>query len=307
MSIAKQERIKQIKIASFVGLIGNLFLSLIKIIGGIFSNSMALIGDGIDSLSDVSISIVTLFTAKLVAKPPDKRYPYGQGRAETVATKVLSFIIFFAGFQLLISTIASFFTKELAQMPKVIAIYIAVLSIFGKLILAFVHFKIGKNIKSEMLIANGKNMQNDILISFSVVLGLIFTLYFKMPILDKVTAIIVSLWIIKTAFKIFLETSNELMDGVKNLKIYDKIFKLANAVEGVHNVHRTRIRKMSNLYLIDLDIEVEPTITVKEGHHIAVLVERNIKKNIADIYDIMVHIEPLGNVEIDESYGVSFK
>jgi len=98
-------REREITNASWVGIFGNSFLSVLKISAGFISGSLAVVADGIDSSTDIITSVITLITARFLAKPPDKKYPYGYGKADTIATKVLSFIIFFAGAQLFISTI----------------------------------------------------------------------------------------------------------------------------------------------------------------------------------------------------------
>ncbi len=298
-------RTKVIQKASWVGIIGNAFLSIIKITAGILSGSFALLGDGIDSATDIVTSIVTLFTSKIVDRPPDKGHPYGHGRAETVATKALSFIIFFAGAQLAYLSIKSISSGAERSVPELYAIYFVIISIFGKAFLAFYKYKAGKKVNSSMLIADSKNMMNDILISFSVLLGLIFTFIFKMPLLDMITALIVSIWIMKVAFDIFLETSIELMDGLEDQTIYNKVFNATCGVEGVRNPHRTRIRKINTMYVIDMDIEVDGNLTVTEGHDISKKVHDCIQNQIENIYDVIIHVEPIGNEEETEKFGLS--
>jgi len=267
------------------------------------SGSMAVVGDGIDSASDIITSWITLFTARIISKPPDPKYPYGYHKADTIATLALAFVIFFAGAQLGISTVLQIIKGEGRELPSMLAVYVTLFSIVGKFILAFVHFKVGKRIKSPMLIANGKNMQNDILISVGVLLGLFFTFILKMPIMDKVTALLVSIWIMKTGFQIFLKTNVELMDGVNDPGIYKKVFEIIGNIEGVYNPHKVRIRQIGNLYLIAIDIEVKGAITVDESHEISKKVEDELKKEIVNVYDILVHVEPLGNIE-KEVFGV---
>jgi cation diffusion facilitator family transporter len=295
----------QLKRASWIGIVGNGILAVFKIVIGFVSGSLAVIGDGIDTLSDVLTYIITLFTTRLISKPPDYKYPYGYRKAETISTKVLSFIIFFAGAQLLISTASRIISGEEREMPSIIAIYVTILSIIGKGILAAWQFKIGKQNDSSMIIANAKNMRNDILISASVLVGLVFTFVLKMPILDLITAMFVSLWIIKVAFNIFQETNMELMDGLPDTDVYFKIFKSVEAVKEAHNPHRIRVRKLADVLLIALDIEVDGDFSVNEAHEIAVQVEQKLKQNIPNIYDVLVHIEPSGNIETDEVYGIS--
>jgi len=296
-----------IRKASWVGIIGNAFLSVIKITAGILSGSFALLGDGIDSATDIITSVLTLFTSKIADRPPDEGHPYGHGRAETVATKALSFIIFFAGAQLALTTIKKIFVNSEGSIPDFFAIYVVVISIFGKAFLAWYKYKAGKKVNSSMLIADSKNMMNDILISISVLIGLIFTFVLKMPIVDTVTALIISLWIMKVAFDIFLETSVELMDGLEDQTIYNKVFNATCGVEGVRNPHRTRIRKINTMYIVDMDIEVEGNLTVTEGHDISKKVHDCIQDQIENIYDVIIHVEPIGNKEETEKFGLSKK
>jgi len=298
-------RTKELKRASWIGIIGNSILSLLKIIVGFILGSFAVIADGIDSLSDVFTYFITLYTTRIISKPPDKKYPYGYMKAETVSTKLLSFIIFFAGAQLLITTVSRIFNPEPREMPDIVAVYITVVSIAGKWILSLWQFRIGKKNDSAMIIANAKNMRNDIVISISVLVGLVFTFQFKMPVLDLITALLVSFWIMKVAFGIFMETNRELMDGVDDTTVYDKIFEAVDSVQGANNPHRIRVRKAANLYLIALDIEVDKNITVSEAHEIGKKVEAGIKLKISNIYDVLLHIEPEGNIEDDEQFGLS--
>ena len=294
-----------IRKASWVGIIGNAFLSVIKITAGVLSGSLALLGDGIDSATDIVTSVVTLFTSKIADKPPDKGHPYGHGRAETVATKALSFIIFFAGAQLALTTIRNLFGGVERNIPDFFAIYFVIISIFGKAFLAHYKYRAGKKVNSSMLLADAKNMVNDILISVSVLIGLIFTFLLNLPIVDIITALFVSVWIMKVAFDIFLETSVELMDGLADQTIYKKVFNATCGVEGVKNPHRTRIRKINTMYVIDMDIEVDGSLTVTEGHEISKKVHDCIQNRIENIYDVIIHVEPFGNEEETEKFGLS--
>ncbi len=291
--------------SSWVSIVGNAILASLKIIIGFISGSMAVVADGIDSASDIAAALITLFTARLLSKPPNIKYPYGYEKADTIASKVLSFIIFFAGAQLAISTLERIISGEISEIPARIAVYITVFSIFSKLFLAFYLKKTGKKSNSNMLITNGKNMQNDVVISASVLAGLIFTYIFELPILDHVTALAVSIWIIKVAVGIFFKTNIELMDGMKDPVLYCELFNTVKKVEGAFNPHRVRVRKIGSYHMISMDIEVDPEMKIKEAHEIIRKVEDSIKNNISNVYDIVVHIEPLGNVEKEEKFGLT--
>lgn len=301
----KDYRANHIIKAAWVGIIGNFLLAAGKITLGFIAHSLAVIGDGIDTTSDIATYLIILFTASIIVKPPDKKYPYGYRRAETIATKLLSFVIFFVGAQLCIATIRDLASGEQGQMPSVLAIYVTLFSVAGKAGLAYWQHQTGKKHQSSMLLANAKNMRNDIVLSMAVLTGLLFTFYFQMPEIDVIVALAVSVWIMKVGVEIFLETSEELMDGNSDPEIYQKVFKAVEKVYGAYNPHRTRIRKVSNLFVIDLDIEVDAQMSVAEAHKIVESVENTIKNEVDNVYDIIVHLEPLGNIEKNEKYGVS--
>jgi cation diffusion facilitator family transporter len=156
-----------------------------------------------------------------------------------------------------------------------------------------------------MLIANGKNMQNDILISGSVLLGLIFIYIFKMPILDTIFALVVSMWVMWVAFGLFRETSFELMDGTKDCTIYERIFDAIDMVEGAHHPHRVRVRNMGHKVMIAIDLEVNGDLTLREAHEIAHQVEDAIKSRIENVFDVTIHIEPIGDQKEEKPLGVA--
>ena len=295
----------QIVHASWVSIIGNAVMSILKITLGLIAGSLAVVGDGIDSAGDIIASVITLLTAYVIAKPPNIKFPFGYEKADTIASKVLSFVIFFAGAQLAISTITRLVEESVREIPTYLAVYVTIFSIIGKSFLSYYQYRIGKKTESSMLLANARNMQNDVIISVAVLAGLFFTFILKMPLFDTITALAVSIWIMYTAYRIFMQTNVELMDGLRDPTIYNKIFKTISTVKGVYNPHRTRIRKIGNKYMIDIDIEVDGSKTVTEAHEIAQKVEERIKKQIENVYDIVVHIEPYGNIDKDEKFGVS--
>ncbi|MEJ2595526.1 MAG: cation diffusion facilitator family transporter [bacterium] len=302
-SIGDRER-KIIQV-SRVSILGNAVLSVLKISVGLYAGSLAVVADGIDSASDILTSLITLFTAHIVGRPPDKKYPYGYAKADTVATKALAFIIFFAGAQLAMNSANRLLFPVEEVMPDQVAIWVVILSIIIKFLLAFYMRKTGKAVSSAMLIANARNMLNDVIISFSVLTGLVLTFIFNMPVIDKLAALAVSIYIMVVAFRIFMQTNREMMDGIDDEEIYRKIISSVNAVEGAYNPHRIRVRKLAHYYLIALDIEVDGKLKLEEAHKIGVRVEESLKENIRNIYDILVHVEPRGNIEPDEAYGIS--
>jgi cation diffusion facilitator family transporter len=302
------DRNRIIRTASIISIVGNAVLSFSKIFFGLLSGSLSVIGDGIDSMTDIFISVITLIVSNIISRPPDREHPYGHYRAETIATSILSFIMFFIGGQLAMSTLDKLMNHPVIAMPGVAAVYVTVFSIIGKLILSYSQYALGKKAGSEMLKANGKNMVNDVIMSAGVLIGLGSAFYFNMPVIDRILAILISVWIMYSAVKIFKSTLTELMEGEVNRELYDKIFGIVKETKGVDNPHRVRITKLGVLYAIDMDVEVDGELKVCEAHDLIMALEKKIRDNIDNIYDIVVHIEPLGlhdKHEKNECYGLT--
>jgi len=302
-----KKRFQGIIFASWVSIIGNALLAMLKLVVGFISGSFAVIADGIDSSADIISSIIALVAAKIVSRPPNIKFSYGYEKADTVATKVLSMLIFLAGSQLAISAISRLIKNEASAIPAMIAVYVTAFSILGKILLSLYLKSIGKKQKSNTLVTMGIHMRNDMLISSTVLLGLLATIYFKIAILDKIIALAISVFIMYEAITIFLRSNTELMDGIDDPDFYNNLFETIKKVDGAHNPHRARARKIGAHYMINLDIEVDPKMTVDEAHDIARAVEDNIKKDILNVYDVMVHVEPRGNLETDEKFGITEK
>lgn len=304
MSMGKQKTIEdQILAASYVSIIGNGVLSVAKIVTGIISGSFAVIGDGIDSASDVAVSVVMIAAAKIMGRKPNKKYVYGYAKAESIATKILSMLIFFAGAEMFISALGHLFTHEERVMPGAVAVYVTVASIVCKLLLSVYQTRVGRRTGSSMLIANGVNMRNDMIISLSVLVGLFFSFILNLPVLDSVTALLVSCFIVRSSIKIFMDSNIELMDGVKDVSVYQKIFDAISKVDGISNPHRVRSRSIGGKYMITLDVEADGSMTLSEAHALANQIEQNIRGSIPEVYDIVVHIEPFGT-HPEDVFGV---
>ncbi len=302
-SIDMKAKIRGIKISSWVGILGNAILAVLKIGVGVIFNSLAVLSDGIDTLSDVVTSFITLFAARQMNKPPDVNYPYGRGKIEALSTKVVSFFIFFAGVQIGIIAVKKLISGDISVVSPLVLI-VLVISIFGKGLLALVKFYLGKKVESKMVIADAKNMLSDVILSCAILVGLTLSYFFKWYFLDSVFAIIVSLWIIYIAFTIFKDASVELMDGYSKKEDYNTIFDAVDSVDGAENPHKVRIRQIGSVLVIELDIEVRGSKTILEGHNIAMAVEEEIKSKLENVYDVLVHIEPSGNRERGEKFGI---
>jgi cation diffusion facilitator family transporter len=184
------------------------------------------------------------------------------------------------------------------------ALVATIISIAGKIVLSWTQHLFGKKAGSAMLKANAKNMAADVFTSVGVLIGLGFSMFFNISAIDLVAAILVGLWVLKNAVSIFLETNVELMDGSQSDESYRLLFEAVHTVEGAGRPHRTRMRRIAGFWDIDMDIEVDPALSITQAHEIASKVEAAVKARIERVYDIMVHVEPKGNKQ-DEVYGLT--
>jgi cation diffusion facilitator family transporter len=287
--------------ASVIALLGNGGLACLKLFSG--ADSLAVLGDGIDSAIDVLIAIISLAVGRIIARPADRGHPWGHGRAETVATGLLSLLLFFAGGQLVLSAVKGLLGQAPLQIPGRRAVIVSIVSICGKLLLALSQYLLGRRAGSSMLLANARNMASDVGISLAVLAGVGAASLTGIAALDPACAILVGLWVLKSAAAIIIEVNTELMDG-SSKGPYDKVFEAVHSIPGAGNPHRARMRRVAGFWDIDLDIEVEPSLTVREAHRIATDVEEAIKARIEGVYDIMVHVEPSGDQAAEEGFGV---
>ncbi len=298
---------RYIKRAGLMALAGNAVLAVVKILLAKMSGSLAVMGDGIDSSTDVLIAILTLVIGSVISQPSDKDHPWGHGRAETTATLALSFIIFFAGAQLVLQSVKKLLFGGVSNEESLLAVLAALISIVGKggLLLTQCHYARKSN--SDIVKANALNMRNDIIMSAGVLVGLSFSKLLHCPVLDPAVAFLVGLWIIKNAAVLFWDMNMELMDGNTDSSLYTRLFDAASRVEGVSNPHGARIRKIASRWDIDLHIEASPTITLFDAHELSEKVEEAIRTAISDVYSITIHIEPEGSDshQRTEEYGLS--
>ena len=306
--LTQEARTRLVRTASFIALGGNLLLCILKLTAGFITGSLAVLGDGLDTATDVGIAVMAVLVSFIINKPSDSRYPWGRQRAETIASMALAFIIIFAGFQLLtasINKLIQVYRGSALLMPQRIAMIVTGVSIVGKLLLALNQYLMGKKAQSLMILANARNMVNDIVISASVFIGFVISLIFYAPYFDPIIALLVSCLIMKSGITLFIELNVELMDGNTNQQVYEQLFAAVATVPQVKNPHRARIRKMANLWDIDLDIEVDGSMPVSDAHLIAEKTSAVIRNTLGNVYDVVIHIEPYDSDRVGECYGVS--
>ena len=286
----KTEIIKAQHKATIIGAVVNIVLSIFKIFFGIVSHSQALLIDGIHSLSDLITDALVIVTTKLANDEPDSKHPYGHQRFETLGSLAIgTFLIALAG-----AIIYSGFEKILSpnlQTPGWAAIVVAILSIASKEWVYHYTMAIATETKSQVLKANAWHHRTDSLSSIVVVIGLIGS-YAGLNWLDPLAAIIVAVMIGKVGFDLVWGNLAELVDTAPPQDFIDNITKIIDQFPEIKGTHRLRCRKSGANILLDLHIQVEPYISVSEGHQIGDNLTHRLLTEIEEINDVTVHIDP---------------
>lgn len=295
LPLAEQDRFKKAEFAAITGIVGNIFLAIIKWVIGTYANSRALIADSVNSASDVAGSLAVYYGIKVAKQPPDKEHPYGHGKAELIAAIIVSVLLMVVGIEIGRGSIESFFQP--LQPPKMLAIIAVLISIVLKEALFRYNFKLGKSLKSDALIVNAYEHRSDVYSSIAVLIGITASIVGgKLDIdwliyADPIAGLFVSVLIIKTAWRLGKESIHNTMDHVLNDEETEPFRVLVEATPGVKMINELYARSHGHYVIIDLKIAVDPHITVEEGHLIGKKVKKGLLE-VTNVQDVMVHINP---------------
>lgn len=289
----KNEAIK----VTMTGFFVNVLLTIFKLFAGIIGNSSAMIADGIHSLSDFASDIVVMLSFKAAEKPEDDGHNYGHGRFETLSEIIISIMLIILGIGIAYTgttKIISVINGEELKTPETIALYAALISVISKELLYRYTVSVGKKINSKAVIANAWHHRTDALSSVATTIGIGGAVFLgrKWIILDPITAVIVSILIIKTGAEILKDAMNEFLEGAVSKEEYKKINDIINSVDGVFDPHDIKTSKIGNKISVEAHINVKKDLTVEEGHEIATNVEENLKKAFSGNIYTSIHVEP---------------
>jgi len=293
-SIARTKKSQKVTI---VGAVVDFLLSVFKVIVGVIGNSGALVADGVHSFSDLLTDWVAWYAAKQAGEAPDKEHPYGHERFETVATLGLSIFLAIIGTAIIFEAMGRI-TNAGALNHEGWLIATAGLSIACKEALYWYTVLVAKNINSEMLKANAWHHRSDAFSSVVVIIGIVGAIngYYY---LDSAAAIIVGIMIIYIGWKLGFEATKELVDTSIDDEDVKKLQSALAEIKGVNSVHTLRTRRIGHKKSADVHVQVNPFLSVSEGHIISVSVERVAKECIEGLDDVTVHIDPENDEEKD--------
>ncbi len=273
-----------------VGFWVNAALMVFKLAAGYWGHSDAVFADGIESACDFVAIFATMMALKLGRQPFDANHPYGHGRAESLAALLVSLVIFATGVWILWESIHAVINRDFKS-PGWIAVAAAFFTIVIKEWLYRFSVKTGKKLESPALLAIAKDHRKDAVTSVSTLVGVVGA-FFGFGIMDPLAAGLTSLFILHIGYQTFRESAHDLMDGAVPTDFIEALQALAESVERVEHVHEMRARRSGQYMIVDLKLEMDPQMTVKESHDVATRVKKLIFERYPGVGDVMIHINP---------------
>ena len=278
---------------SLVSIIGNIVLTVFKLVAGIMANSAAMVSDAVHSASDIVGSMVVIIGVRASSREEDRQHPYGHERLECIAAIILAVILFavgisigYAGIQRVILGISG----ELI-MPGLLALIAAIISIAAKEGLYWYTRAAAEKINSTSLMAEAWHHRSDVFSSLGSFAGILGA-RLGLPVLDPLACIIICVFIVKVAYNIFMDAINKMVDHSCDEETVKSMSEAALNQEGVKSLDLIRTRMFGNRVYVEIEIGVDRFLTMDAAHEIAEAVHDDIEQNFVDVKHCMVHVNP---------------
>ncbi len=292
---SSRQRYREVRKVTVIGSVVDFVLGVAKIVTGWFANSQALIADGIHSLSDLLTGFIVLYAAKHSHKSADEIHPYGYGRIETLATVSFGVVLISVAIGIAYEAVKRL-NDPAALDFTTMALLIASLSVISKEWVYRYTMSAAQRLRSDLLMASAWHSRSDAFSSIVVLIG-ISGVMFGYPYWDAVAAVAVAAMIAKIGSGLVRSSTLELIDVALDPGKVSAIRQHIHAVKGVRSVHTLRTRKSAGSAFVDVHIQVDPRLSVSEGHQIGDSVRRLLLQQVDEVTDVTVHIDP----ENDES------
>ncbi|WP_042699123.1 cation diffusion facilitator family transporter [Thermococcus sp. PK] len=275
-------------------ILGNVLLAILKVFVGFLYSSLALISDGIHSLSDLATSIVGYFGVKIASKPADKTHPFGHSRFESLFAFFIGILLFLVAYEIARDALKRIFSGHVIEVNSVM-LAVVVISIVSKEAMTQYALRVGKKLNNQILVADAYHHRSDALSSVAVLIGLLLQrLGFTYG--DALAGLVVALLVGKAAAEIVFKNVNYLTGTSPPFELCEKIKETALSVEGVVGVHDLRAHYVGPKLHVELHIEVPPHLTLKEAHDISEEVKRRIE-DLDEVEAAFVHVDIKGITE----------
>jgi len=273
-----------------VSFVVNILLFILKLVGGIFGRSSALLADALNSLLDIIANAVVWIGIKIANRPPDSEHPYGHGNANTLSAVFVAVLLVVTGIYIGANAIYVIIYDQY-ETPTFLATIVAAGTVIVKEILYQWTIRTGRKTNSPAVIANAYDHRTDVYTSLSALFGILVA-QMGVPILDPIAGFFIGILILKNAIHLIRDNIHSLMSGVPDKETVNKIFETACSHEDVKQIRDIKVRSLGRMYIADLKIMVNGDLSVTEGHDIASKVKESLLINATNLQDAMIHVEP---------------
>ncbi len=281
-------------VSAIIGISTNILLSVMKLIIGVLTGSVAIMADALNNLSDAGSAIVSLVSFKLSAKPADRNHPFGHARIEYIASMIVSFLILLVGFEMLTDSIGIIFGLSESQTPtfSLLSLIILGVSVFVKLALSVFYRKIGKKISSSVILASSTDSFFDCISTLAVLISSIVIKYTDYAMIDAAVGLLVSLLILYAGIRTLNETKNSLLGEAPVKETVDSITKIVSEYPEIIGIHDLIVHNYGpEHYIASFHAEVNGKEDIYALHDVIDNVEKRIGKDLNILCTI--HLDPI--------------
>ncbi len=291
-------RNRQVKRITWIGLLLNVFLTVLKLVCGIVGHSQAIVADAVHSVSDFGTDLVLLLGIRAWSRPRDERHPFGHERIETIISLFMGVFLAVIGAGIAYGSLREI-QQEHLEPPRLIALIAAGISIVSKETMYHWTRRVGRKTSSMALLANAWHHRSDALSSLPAGLAVLAAILLppEWAFLDHIGALVVCIFLFHAAYKIIVPAVAELLDTVPESHVPKELLEIIAQTPGVLLVHKVRARSAGAHVLTDAHIEVDPNISVTAGHDIAERVKQRVLQQLPEVAEITIHVEPYGNTK----------
>lgn len=287
----KDKKYKDIKLASILGILGNIFLLIIKSIVGFISGSQAMIADSLNSAGDIFSSLMTYIGNKIASKPSDDDHNMGHGKAEYIYSMLISIVMIYTCVIMFKDSLLTIIYNKTYNF-SIWLIIVCIITILTKLALYIYTYKLSKKYNNLLIKANSKDHIYDVVITSINLISCLLTLL-EIYIFDGIVGILISIWIFINGIKIFIESYHVLMDKAMDEETKKEVYDIIKKHKEIKNVIHFNSTPVGYKYQISLTIFVDGNLSTFESHEIANKLEKEIINSIESIYLAVIHVNPL--------------
>jgi len=279
------------------GLLANIGLVLLKLVTGLLGSSYALVADAIESSTDVFSSLIVWRGLQITDKPPDEEFRYGYGKAESIATAIVSLMLIGAAIAIAVVAVREILTPHEAPAPFTLIVLGAVILV--KEFLFRRVLAVGRAIGSTAVLADAWHHRSDVLVSAAAFIGITVAVWGGpgWESADDWAAMVASVIMIANGIRMMRAAINDLMDRVPEAELVEKISQAAQSTWGVLAIEKLRVRKLGTKYSVDVHVQADPTLSLRDAHILSGKVKGAVRANVPSVAEVLVHMEPFEETE----------